>query len=274
MVLKSNVEDCATASMLLALAHDAVTGSPFKEPAVPRRRVSATPSPIDDILDEDSSVESTASPSIEDSHNLLIDVLRHTVANTSMLSEDFIDDLTSEYASRKRRRIVSLSSENDLHENEISEARSAEVVTSALNKMASNMNRPQINWKTGTYSDSDGHQKKLSGAELEKFRRERNRMHAKMTRDRKKLFVASIEQAIVKLEYNNNMMREALSKHAEVAAYSAKQERLACENQTQAYPPNVASDEEDDDEDDDVDDEVLDFNDVVCNRLHAITHCG
>ena len=43
-------------------------------------------------------------------------------------------------------------------------------------------------------------------------RRERNRMHAKMTRDRKKNFIATIEKTIDELESNNARMREVLSK--------------------------------------------------------------
>ena len=47
---------------------------------------------------------------------------------------------------------------------------------------------------------------------LYKIRRERNRMHAKMTRDRKKCFIATIEKTIADLENENNSMRSLLSK--------------------------------------------------------------
>lgn len=51
--------------------------------------------------------------------------------------------------------------------------------------------------------------------------RERNRMHAKMTRDRKKLFISSVEKTIAELEQNNKRMRSILAKqavdHAKVA---------------------------------------------------------
>ena len=99
-------------------------------------------------------------------------------------------------------------------------------ITEALDKFASTMSRSSVNWKTGTYRDANGAQKKLSAPELEKLRRERNRMHAKMTRDRKKIFVTSIKHAITKLESNNQLMRDALNKHAGLAQYSAEQERL------------------------------------------------
>ena len=41
-------------------------------------------------------------------------------------------------------------------------------------------------------------------------RRERNRMHAKMTRDRKKSFIAAIEKTIVELESSNKRMNVVL----------------------------------------------------------------
>jgi hypothetical protein len=44
--------------------------------------------------------------------------------------------------------------------------------------------------------------------------RERNRMHAKMTRDRKKLFINSVEKTISDLEENNKRMRQILAKQA------------------------------------------------------------
>ena len=59
---------------------------------------------------------------------------------------------------------------------------------------------------------------------MQKLRKERNRMHAKMTRDRKKLFVASIEEAISRLASDNEKMRQVLGKNAEVLAYSKEQE--------------------------------------------------
>lgn len=42
-------------------------------------------------------------------------------------------------------------------------------------------------------------------------RRERNRMHAKMTRDRKKCFLASLNRVIAKLEEENQGLREILA---------------------------------------------------------------
>uniref|UniRef100_A0A7S3P7D5 BZIP domain-containing protein n=1 Tax=Amphora coffeiformis TaxID=265554 RepID=A0A7S3P7D5_9STRA len=74
--------------------------------------------------------------------------------------------------------------------------------------------KTSINWKTGVYRDENGKQKQLSAQQLENLRRERNRMHAKMTRDRKKCFIVTIEKTIEDLENENNRMRSLLSKLA------------------------------------------------------------
>jgi hypothetical protein len=97
--------------------------------------------------------------------------------------------------------------------------------------------RTHINWKTGVYTDDNGNKRQLTHDHLESLRyvssimlsynrlridtdtcfstlfpfsRERNRMHAKMTRDRKKSFISTIEKTIEKLETNNKRMKEAL----------------------------------------------------------------
>jgi hypothetical protein len=91
--------------------------------------------------------------------------------------------------------------------------------------------RTHINWKTGVYTDENGNKRQLNHDHLESLRyvsstmlsynriidtdtrffsRERNRMHAKMTRDRKKSFISTIEKTIEKLETNNKRMKEAL----------------------------------------------------------------
>lgn len=74
--------------------------------------------------------------------------------------------------------------------------------------------KTQINWKTGAYFDEDGIQKQLTPEELEDLRRERNRMHAKMTRDRKKNFISSVEKTIADFERDNKRMRGLLEKQA------------------------------------------------------------
>ena len=50
----------------------------------------------------------------------------------------------------------------------------------------------------------------VSSSVVLSYRRERNRMHAKMTRDRKKTFIASLKRVISKLEEENRQLRETL----------------------------------------------------------------
>lgn len=102
----------------------------------------------------------------------------------------------------------------------------------------------QMNWKTGTYFDEEGKRQRLTESELKALRlvlrlvfcpfnvyrklvvyigladcshirRERNRMHAKMTRDRKKCFVASLNRVIAKLEQENQGLRNILTRSRE-----------------------------------------------------------
>ena len=47
------------------------------------------------------------------------------------------------------------------------------------------------------------------------FRKERNRMHAKLTRDRKKLFTSRMQQLINSLERQNAAMRARLQAMAQ-----------------------------------------------------------
>lgn len=211
LLLKQNIEDCATASLLLSLDNKKhATGDGCHVipglPPTPSLGPSSPPSP----------------PSIAET---LHEVLQMT-ARTKPLPDDVVDDLTSEYGSRKRRRIVSGADELDHVQQRLASIQSEQRITDALDRFASTMNRSNINWKTGMYCDSNGTQKRLSVPELEKLRRERNRMHAKMTRDRKKIFVASIKQAVEKLESDNQLLRDTLSKQSDLAQYVAEQERL------------------------------------------------
>jgi len=68
-----------------------------------------------------------------------------------------------------------------------------------------------LNWKTGVYTNEKGIRILLTNKQLESLRRERNRMHAKMTRDRKKSFIAAIEKTIEELESSNKRMRSVLA---------------------------------------------------------------
>ena len=71
--------------------------------------------------------------------------------------------------------------------------------------------KPTIHWKSGYALDSRGARKDLSPAELDKMRRERNRLHAKMTRDRKKVYIETLTRAVTDLEDENRAVRRALA---------------------------------------------------------------
>ena len=68
-----------------------------------------------------------------------------------------------------------------------------------------------VNWKTGTVVNAQGNERRLSDAEMYQFRKERNRIHAKMTRDRKKLFTSRMQKLIAMLEQQNAKIRHRLS---------------------------------------------------------------
>lgn len=61
----------------------------------------------------------------------------------------------------------------------------------------------------------------ISCALISNCRRERNRMHAKMTRDRKKCYIASIKRVITKLEEQNQHLRDTLDKSQALSASAA-----------------------------------------------------
>mmetsp|Transcript_22854 Transcript_22854/g.47697 ORF Transcript_22854/g.47697 Transcript_22854/m.47697 type:complete len:273 (-) Transcript_22854:355-1173(-) len=88
-----------------------------------------------------------------------------------------------------------------------------------------NEGKTQVNWKTGVYVDNKGKRQQLTKSELEALRRERNRMHAKMTRDRKKCFIASLKRVISKLEDENQQLREDLEKSRAKQNASSSEEK-------------------------------------------------
>ena len=50
----------------------------------------------------------------------------------------------------------------------------------------------------------------IKNVDTDGLRRERNRIHAKLTRDRKKLFTSRVQQMIKNLERQNSLMRKRL----------------------------------------------------------------
>jgi hypothetical protein len=126
----------------------------------------------------------------------------------------------------------------------------------------SSTERGNVNWKTGLYVDEQGRQRQLTNEQLDalryvaveiedelwsrrvgtffsvdvciithmscsfiihSFSRERNRMHAKMTRDRKKCFIATMEKTIEDLEKECERMRNILAKVAPTTAAGTAQ---------------------------------------------------
>jgi len=73
-----------------------------------------------------------------------------------------------------------------------------------------------VNWKNGTMVLPEGSVRKLSQKEIEMYRKERNRIHAKLTRDRKKLFTSRMQQMINSLERQNTSMRNRLKALAKI----------------------------------------------------------
>ena len=60
-----------------------------------------------------------------------------------------------------------------------------------------------VNWKTSTVVNAQGLVRCLTDAEMCQYRKERNRMHAQNTRDRKKLFTSRMQKLITALETKN-----------------------------------------------------------------------
>lgn len=78
--------------------------------------------------------------------------------------------------------------------------------------------KSHINWKTGMYCDEFGRQSQMTPEQLHDLRRERNRMHAKMTRDRKKCFISTMEKAIDELEQELTKLRASMQQTTTVVS--------------------------------------------------------
>jgi len=80
---------------------------------------------------------------------------------------------------------------------------------SSLNKDECNdKDESRKNMSTGSACRKE--MKLLSAEEIESTRRERNRLHAKMTRERKKMLISRLEKSIMELEQENQELRRAL----------------------------------------------------------------
>lgn len=136
-----------------------------------------------------------------------------------------------------------------------------------------------VNWKTGVYSDSKGLHKKLTPEQLQKLRyvtyrcevignesvsesflthpldhipivktrRERNRMHAKLTRDRKKCFISVLEKTIEDLETDVGKMRATLARVSVVAIAPGLTSQIVTPSRSPIVSPSLSHQETDDD---------------------------
>lgn len=100
---------------------------------------------------------------------------------------------------------------------------------------------------------------KYSPQERERIRRERNRMHAKRTRDKKKMFLEASEQIISEMENESRVLREYLVSAKLISVeYCAESEQRAMQSKKElallkAYSLQHDGNDDEQDEDDDED---------------------
>jgi len=75
--------------------------------------------------------------------------------------------------------------------------------------------RETVHWKGGFVVAEDGSRRNVSETELSALRRERNRVHAQMTRGRKKVYIETLSRAIKHLEQESKRARRLLAGEAE-----------------------------------------------------------
>mmetsp|Transcript_23391 Transcript_23391/g.26219 ORF Transcript_23391/g.26219 Transcript_23391/m.26219 type:complete len:431 (-) Transcript_23391:1827-3119(-) len=171
--LKQNLEDCSIASILIGLS--------FTEDGDSR---DAT---IQSLIKEASELESK-------------DISRKNVGGEGT-------------GAVKRKRVVSDASDTAVAANSSTDNAASFPLKLEINGQTTLFGgdgRTHINWKNGIYTDDNGSRSQLTKLQLESLRRERNRIHAKMTRDRKKSFIATIVKTIEELESSNQRMNAVL----------------------------------------------------------------
>ena len=124
------------------------------------------------------------------------------------LREAMGDNASDGEGSPRVRPVSPTSSKSSLDDPDLERSASALTQISADDEP---VNKPTIHWKSGYALDSRGARKDLTPAELDKMRRERNRLHAKMTRDRKKVYIETLTRAVTDLEDENRAVRRALA---------------------------------------------------------------
>lgn len=92
---------------------------------------------------------------------------------------------------------------------------------SLISSRATAASKLTIHWKSGYTLDQDGQRRDLTPDELDTIRRERNRLHAKMTRDRKKQYLEKLAKTVSSLECENRRVRDALNLQLNAAKQQA-----------------------------------------------------
>mmetsp|Transcript_36505 Transcript_36505/g.123589 ORF Transcript_36505/g.123589 Transcript_36505/m.123589 type:complete len:275 (+) Transcript_36505:283-1107(+) len=178
--LEAALQDCSTANILLGLSNPAIARPVAAAFARERVTNSDLAAAMNETEDEPSSPRSAFGERDDDEHTV-----RAVSRSTSAASDRF-----------------------DNQDASSSDGADEPCVASAKGALGA---KPTIHWKNGYTLDGDGRRRDLSPGELDQMRRERNRLHAKMTRDRKKVYIETLSRAVADLEDENRRVREALA---------------------------------------------------------------
>ena len=184
--LEQALQDCSTANILLGLSNPEVARPVAASLARCRRGDSDLAAAMSMKEDEPGSPRSAMDPEDLEEKNSALHVVSRS---TSAASEAFGEGASSSDG-----------------EHDGGGARHA--LASSKGGAAA---KPTIHWKNGYTLDHDGQRRDLTPDELDDMRRERNRLHAKMTRDRKKVYIETLSRAVADLEDENRRVREALA---------------------------------------------------------------
>ena len=179
--LEAALQDCSTANILLGLSNPAIARPVAAAFARERVTNSDLAAAMNETEDEPSSPRSAFGERDDDEHTV-----RAVSRSTSAASDRFADNQDASS----------------------SDGADEPCVASAKGALGA---KPTIHWKNGYTLDGDGRRRDLSPGELDQMRRERNRLHAKMTRDRKKVYIETLSRAVADLEDENRRVREALA---------------------------------------------------------------
>mmetsp|Transcript_12173 Transcript_12173/g.11008 ORF Transcript_12173/g.11008 Transcript_12173/m.11008 type:complete len:336 (-) Transcript_12173:223-1230(-) len=168
-------------------------------------------------------------PSILSKGNI-IDQLR---SNVRAEAAQFKRNYSSQSSTHSSNMISSL---NSLDNNHFNKSESFDQYSDALSEGSVendhlSLDDPVANkrWRNGNELTESNMDKKASIEEMDIIRKERNRMHAKLTRDRKKLFTSRLQQLVNSLERQNTIMKMKLQN-------SGKEDRINSKPPTNNIP--------------------------------------